>query len=173
MTPQDAVSHLLAIPSCKMLRSIILSSFQDFIGVAIVSMKHKQYMYNGHGLRHDGNWDLAARIVVREGGAVMRPCTVMYGLCGVDGNLMEPISPLPAEDFADIEPLLQRILKDSKKCRQENGYSDIWKRSTTGYLRIWRGLLWCSLEAVVFLWRDAETSTRPSCSDGPRTHKHN
>ena len=35
MTSQDAVSHLLAIPSCKMLRSIILSSFQDFIGAAV------------------------------------------------------------------------------------------------------------------------------------------
>ena len=60
-------------------------------------------IYSSGGIKGDGNFGLAARIVERyideQGRSRLRwPYFVVYGWCGIDGALLKPIVALIAEN---------------------------------------------------------------------------
>ena len=83
-------------------------------------MRRRQFVYNGQGIRHDGNYGLAKRIVQRRGESRR---TVVIAFCGLDGSLLEPPVSRETEDWSDIESVLRPLLQDLKAARLNAGIS--------------------------------------------------
>eukprot|EP00973_Karenia_brevis_P000510 71377-Karenia_brevis.AAC.1 len=77
-------------------------------------MKRRQLVYNAQGLRHDGCYKLAKIIAAGRGKRKHRPYTVVLAFCGVDGSLLDVPVPTKTEDWADIAPVLEPLLREIK-----------------------------------------------------------
>lgn len=93
-----------------------MQGFSFFLKARVDIMRRRQFVYNGQGLRHDGNYKLAARIIPAK-------FTVVIAFCGVDGSLMQPVVPKLTEDWPDIEAVLKPLLEDLKATRFDAGFS--------------------------------------------------
>ena len=84
---------IAAVPSNAVLRSVILTAFAHFLESAVKMMVRRVCVYNGQGLRNDGNYKLAKRIGYKssDGKFAVRPRSVVSGICGVDGSLLKPV----------------------------------------------------------------------------------
>ena len=74
------MSHLLAaVPSTDALRKVVVRALSAFLQCVVDRLVKLQAIYNGQGLRGDGNYKLASRIVVRHPGQryPTRPYTVV------------------------------------------------------------------------------------------------
>ena len=85
-------------------------------------MRARQLVYNGQGIRHDGNYGLAKRIITHRA-LGERQHTVVLGFCGVDGSLLQPIQACETEDWPDIKLVLRPLLEGIKEARSKAGFS--------------------------------------------------
>ena len=85
----------------------------------VQNMKQRQFIYNGKGLRIDGNWDLA-KILISKSEEEAK--TVVLGICGLDGSLLTPLVPLRAEAWPDMEPVLRPVLQGIRESLLSAGY---------------------------------------------------
>jgi hypothetical protein len=111
-------SVLRAVPPPEELRWIVLRAFRLFLRARVELLRERQYIYNGQGLRHDGNFDLATR-VVPDGG---NKYTVVVAFCGTDGSLMRPPVLRATEAWPDLESILRPLLGRLKAARVRAGF---------------------------------------------------
>ncbi len=77
-------------PNPAQLASIALAAFPGPIAAKVRRQQELQYLYNGHGIRMDGQWKNAKTIVRYAGGGPSRkrPYTALLAFCGTDGSLL-------------------------------------------------------------------------------------
>ena len=82
---------------------IVISVLAAPISRGASELRRLQSIYNGSGLRIDGNFKLAK--TVRIGTKVNRtsPFSCVLGICGTDGSPMQPVVPVRGEARCDIE----------------------------------------------------------------------
>eukprot|EP00959_Pyramimonas_sp_CCMP1952_P015082 319268-Pyramimonas_sp.AAC.1 len=61
-----------------------------------------QAVYNGSGIRIDGNYKLAKKISAQMGQRKQMPFSCVLGICGADGSPLQPVTPVRGETWADI-----------------------------------------------------------------------
>ena len=86
VSPLSLAWYLPALPPPCALRSFFLKGFSGFVKERVQVMKQRQFVYNGQGLRVDGNYALAK--ILRRG--LGSECSVVYAVCGVDGSFLAP-----------------------------------------------------------------------------------
>ena len=117
-----ALWYLTAVPRCDMLRSISFLALRNFVEAAVLHMKKAVCVYSGSVIRGDGNYDLALRAAVRrEDGKWTRPYSVALAWIGVDGALLQPISPSRSEGIQDVLMDLRSLASDHKAARLQAG----------------------------------------------------
>jgi hypothetical protein len=122
LSPYSLAWQLRALPRCRMVRDLLLRALSGFVGARVADMQRSQFLYNGQGIRHDGNYTLARRVLVRkpdERRGFERPYSVALAFCGVDGSLLAPITLRRTEDWPDIEADLEPLLHAIKRVRME------------------------------------------------------
>ncbi|CAE8598795.1 unnamed protein product [Polarella glacialis] len=122
-------SVLQYFPSAVALAHIARCAFSPLIKTRVRQLRKLQFVYNGQGLRLDGNVK-RAKVIVRflppEPGMkrkLHRPFTCLLGFCGTDGSLLQPVVPLRGECWDDMEPVLETLLRDSVAARLQAGMS--------------------------------------------------
>jgi len=118
--PQSLCEVCDAVPKRQELQAMLRRALVNFLEARVAVLRRRQFLYNGQGIRHDGNYGLAKRIITdkRRG---RRPFTVVLGFCGVDGSLLEPVVARETEDWPDIKSALAPLLCGLKKARTEAG----------------------------------------------------
>lgn len=122
LSPYSLAWQLRALPRCRMVRDLVMRSLSGFVATRVADMQRSQFLYNGQGIRHDGNYTLARRVLVRqpsERRGFVRPYSVALAFCGVDGSLLAPITLRRTEDWPDIEAELEPLLRAIKRVRLE------------------------------------------------------
>ena len=103
-----------AVPRIDGLQRLILAVFRQFVKDRVQAMVDLQLLFNGQGLRVDGNFDMARQVTVYENGVYTRPYHVLLAWCGVDGSLLKPITLARSEKViditSDVEPMIDRML---------------------------------------------------------------
>ena len=83
-------------------------------------MRRRQFLYNSKGIRVDGNFKMAKRLLFEDH---EEPCTVLLGFCGTDGSLLDLLSPLSGEWWDPISPVLKHLLQDIQDTFMQAGYT--------------------------------------------------
>ena len=95
LAPYFLAWYLQAIPQSSVLQRVVIHLLGYFVNARVEIMKNRQFVYNGQGLRGDGHFKLASRVVVYHGqkricGRLVqvykRPLSVALAWCGVDGS---------------------------------------------------------------------------------------
>ena len=88
-------------------------ALESFLGKVVEHMSKHLAVYSGSVIRGDGNYDVASRIVVRDGSRQTRPYSVVLAWVLVDGSLLQPMVASKAEDIKDIlldlDPLVEKV----------------------------------------------------------------
>jgi hypothetical protein len=135
LSPYTIAWQISAVPSSQAVRYIVLNAFNAFIGGVVEAFKEKQFVYNGTGIRHDGNYGIAIRVIVpgvREGrrrlgrrrrllGRRKRQGKVVIAFTGLDGSLLVPPAIVSTESWPDIDSLLKPLLDELKAARLRAG----------------------------------------------------
>lgn len=120
--PYQLAWQMSAVPKAEALQAVLLKGFATFVDDHVMRIRRYQLVYNGRGLRHDGNHPLA-KIIYANGDDDKRPYTAVVAFNGVDGSLLEPFHACMGESMADIEELLIPLLRDIRKFGLEAGLS--------------------------------------------------
>ncbi|CAK0819051.1 unnamed protein product [Prorocentrum cordatum] len=112
-----------ALPKRKMLGMIAPRAFSAPISRRVSEMRRLQSLYNGSGLRVDGNFKLAKKIWRGAGKSRQKPFSCVLGICGTDGSPLLPVAPARGEAWMDIKRVLQPLLADIVSARQAAGMS--------------------------------------------------
>ncbi len=126
LSPYSLAWQLQAIPDSAVLRLVMSRGLRHFVKARVQVMKRRQFVYNAQGLRCDGNFKLAIRVVVpkfdksgKRSRWWSRPYTVVLAFCGTDGSLLQPVTLHKAESWADIQSVLVPLLMEIKRARLE------------------------------------------------------
>ena len=114
--PYSTAWYLTACPGSEGLSALIAKGFSHFLPGRIAAMSKHQHVYNGQGLRFDGNFKLAKLLRSPRH-------TVVLAFCGVDGSLLQPPVIAETESWDNIEKVLRPLLRDLKAARLEAGCS--------------------------------------------------
>ena len=122
-----ALWYLQGVPRANALRALVARALEHFLPSIMNHMKEQVYCYSGTILRCDGNFDLATRIAApqrREDGTLLRwvrPYSVLYGVCLIDGALADIPAPMAVENMRGILPVLRRLVRDIMEARTAAG----------------------------------------------------
>ena len=133
--PYNIAFQISATPKSSVLRHIVMKAFCFFIDGVVAAFQVKQFVYNGAGVRHDGNYDISTRVIMpglREGrrrygrkrrlrGRRRRCGKVVIAFTGLDGSLLAPPAIAPSEAYPDIDALLAPMLDELKAARLRAG----------------------------------------------------
>ena len=109
--PQTLQEVCDAVPKNMALREMLMQALEHFLAKRVAVMRRRQFVFNGQGIRHDGNYGVAKRIWSPKKYKLPKK-TVVIAFCGVDGSLLEPVVAKETEAWADIESVLKPLLKD-------------------------------------------------------------
>ena len=120
-SPYSVAWQLRAVPEDAVLRAVLLRGLRALVSARVQVMRKRQLVYNGKGIRLDGNFQLAKILLQKndEGEAL----TVVLGICGLDGSLLIPCVPLTAEAWKDISSVLEPMLQEIRDVMMQCGYS--------------------------------------------------
>ena len=125
------------MPNSKVVHHIVLKAFSAFIFGVVDTFQEKQFVYNGAGVQHDGNYGIATRVIVprarvgrmrigrkkRLRGRRKRHGKVVIAFTGLDGSLLVPPAIVSTESFPDIGSLLAPMLEALKAAHLRAGCS--------------------------------------------------
>ncbi|CAK9046735.1 unnamed protein product [Durusdinium trenchii] len=132
----DMVWRAYATPKSQALRWIVMKVFGKTMQGMVGSLQAKLFVYNGQGLRHDGNMGIANRVALRnvqEGarrrlskkkhllGRRKRCGRVVLAVTGVDGCLLAPPVIAKTESNNEIVAALTPLLLSIKNTRLRAG----------------------------------------------------
>ena len=118
--PYSLCWQVTALPKNAIIRAILLKGLATFANQQVQRMRKRQLLYNSKRLRTDGNYKLAKRLDTKEG---EEPCSVILGICGTDGSLLDLLHPLQGEWWTHLEKVLRPLIKDTRKAFTEAGYT--------------------------------------------------
>ena len=118
--PYSLCWQVTALPKNAIIRAILLKGLATFANQQVQRMRKRQLLYNSKGLRADGNYKLAKRLDTTAG---EEPCSVVLGICGTDGSLLDLLHPLPGEWWTHLEKVLKPLIEDIKEAFTEAGYT--------------------------------------------------
>ena len=123
MGPWSLAWYLESVPANPQLRSILLRALGSFITSRVQLVRQRVCVFSGQVVRHDGNWDLAQRVLEKNGGKWVRPYTVLHAFSGVDGCLLDVPIAMKTEAWEDIAKALSDLLQTLKSSRLMAGLS--------------------------------------------------
>ena len=103
------------MPEDAVLRAVLLRGLRALVSARVQVMRKRQLLYNGKGVRLDGNFQLAK--------ILLQKLTVVLGICGLDGSLLIPCVSLTAEAWKDISSVLEPMLQEIRDVMMQCGYS--------------------------------------------------
>jgi hypothetical protein len=116
------VFSLQAIPHAGPLKKLILHFFHNFVQARVQIATDLQLIFNGQGLRGDGNYNISTRVAEYTDGRWVRgKWTEVLAWCGLDGSLLKPMALAASEKMTDIIADLQPMLERMQKVRMHAG----------------------------------------------------
>ena len=123
-TPDSLVWGLSAVPHAGAIKEILFQFFNDFVAKRVQAMVDLQMLFNGQGLRFDGNYALARQVAQKTtSGRWTKPYTVAFAWCGADGSLLKPITLAKSESIPEITRDLAPWLQRMQEVRMNSGHS--------------------------------------------------
>lgn len=123
-TPDSLVWGLSAVPHAGAMKEILFQFFKEFVAKRVQAMVDLQMLFNGQGLRFDGNYALARQVAQKTtSGRWMKPYTVAFAWCGADGSLLKPITLAKSESIPEITRDLAPWLQRMQEVRMNSGHS--------------------------------------------------
>lgn len=162
--PSFQTARLLfcSLPCRRELQLLAIRALTGLIDAKVQRMRRLLQLYCGQGIRHDGNFKLAARL---SSGSVTINCkrhktgcpySVVLGFTGTDGALLMPLMPAAGESWERVREVLVPYLEELKNTRMSAGmsllnsmpvfhatdsYQRQYKKIPLDYKDIWKGLL--------------------------------
>lgn len=118
--PYSLCWQVACLPKNAIVRAILLKGLATFADTQVKRMRQRQLLYNSKRLRADGNYKLAKRLCTPDG---EEPCTVLLGICGTDGSLLDVLRPLPGEWWVPLETVLRPLLQDMRDVFLQAGFT--------------------------------------------------
>ena len=109
------------MPSRRALKCILLRFFQPFLQKRVAALIDLQLLYNGQGLRVDGNYKIAKRIMARSGKFWAQKANCIIAWCGLDGSLLRPPTLSNSESWSSLERDLDGLLDRAGRVRGAAG----------------------------------------------------
>ena len=105
---------MTSTPRAQSLIRILCIALENYLPSVVAHMQQSIHVYSGSGVKFDGNFDIASRIVTvgRRGDgrwALTCPYSVLLGWLGPDGGLLEVPTPARTEHWDDVEPPLDAL----------------------------------------------------------------
>jgi hypothetical protein len=119
-SPNSWAWQVAALPRNPSIRAALLRGLTSIVQARVSVMQRRQIIFNSKGIRCDGNWDLAKIMTVGPDGEAF---SVVLGFCGLDGSLLVPLIPVTAENWAEIDKVLEPILVEIRDVMLESGFS--------------------------------------------------
>ena len=101
-----------SLPPPASLSSMLVVGLWHFVKNRVHNVRRRQLIYNSKGIRGDGNYKMAKRIVLRVWPRRTRPFTVILAWCGLDGSLLQPMKAYARECWPLIARDLEAMLRD-------------------------------------------------------------
>ena len=121
---QNLMTFMRKMPRPAVLAKLAHTMFAKLIASRVAALRNAMLLYSGQSLRLDGHFKQAKNIVrYTSRSKRVRPYSCLLGICGTDGALLEPVSPIRAEVASEITPILKRLLEDCFRTRLGAGLS--------------------------------------------------
>ncbi|CAE7887976.1 unnamed protein product, partial [Symbiodinium necroappetens] len=118
--PYSLAWQVSCLPKNAVVRGVLLKGMATLVQQQVARMRRRQLLYNSKGIRIDGNFKIAKRLLLDDS---EDPCTVLLGLCGTDGSLLDLLSPLKGEWWEPISSVLKPLLQDIRATFLQQGYT--------------------------------------------------
>ena len=118
--PYSLAWQVSALPKNAVIRGVLLRGLASVVAQQVARMRRRQILYNSKGIRVDGNFKMAKRLLVQQDEDA---CTVLLGFCGTDGSLLDLLHPLPGEWWGLISAVLKPLLQDIQDTFVHAGYT--------------------------------------------------
>ena len=98
-----------SIPRLRSMRRLLLLALQSYLPQLVRDMERVAHVYSGSGVRGDGHYKLATRIIAPDEETKI---TCIYAWVSVDGSLLRPAAALPDEKMTTVLNNLDPLADD-------------------------------------------------------------